>query len=213
MDLEERVYSVLVATAAESLRTALSALLPESKYSPVCFVSDISAAKRASVEREFDFVIINSPLPDDLGIRFAIDLCTSKSSAVLLLVRAELHDSTYDRVAQYGVFTLPKPISKQTFLQALAWMASTRERLRRFEKSTLTIEEKMEEIRLVNRAKWLLISELHMDEPQAHRYIEKQAMDRRVRKLDVALSIILLVAAMVIVVDQITGKLRKELLK
>ena len=88
----------------------------------------------------------------------------------------ELHDSTYDRVAQYGVFTLPKPISKQTFLQALAWMASTRERLRRFEKSTLTIEEKMEEIRLVNRAKWLLISELHMDEPQAHRYIEKQAM-------------------------------------
>ena len=49
MDLEERVYSVLVATAAESLRTALSALLPESKYSPVCFVSDISAAKRASV--------------------------------------------------------------------------------------------------------------------------------------------------------------------
>ena len=186
MDLEERVYSVLVATAAESLRTALSALLPESKYSPVCFVSDISAAKRASVEREFDFVIINSPLPDDLGIRFAIDLCTSKSSAVLLLVRAELHDSTYDRVAQYGVFTLPK----QTFLQALAWMASTRERLRRFEKSTLTIEEKMEEIRLVNRAKWLLISELHMDEPQAHRYIEKQAMDRCVSKRTVAEEIV-----------------------
>ena len=190
MDLEERVYSVLVATAAESLRTALSALLPESKYSPVCFVSDISAAKRASVEREFDFVIINSPLPDDLGIRFAIDLCTSKSSAVLLLVSAELHDSTYDRVAQYGVFTLPKPISKQTFLQALAWMASTRERLRRFEKSTLTIEEKMEEIRLVNRAKWLLISELHMDEPQAHRYIEKQAMDRCVSKRTVAEEIV-----------------------
>ena len=109
---------------------------------------------------------------------------------MLLLVRAELHDSTYDRVAQYGVFTLPKPISKQTFLQALAWMASTRERLRRFEKSTLTIEEKMEEIRLVNRAKWLLISELHMDEPQAHRYIEKQAMDRCVSKRTVAEEIV-----------------------
>ncbi len=41
-------------------------------------------------------------------------------------------------------------------------------------KNTLTIEEKMEEIRLVNRAKWLLIRELHMDEPQAHRYIESR---------------------------------------
>ena len=34
----------------------------------------------------------------------------------------------------------------------------------------------MEEIRIVNRAKWLLISELKMDEPTAHRFIEKQAM-------------------------------------
>ena len=36
----------------------------------------------------------------------------------------------------------------------------------------------MEEIRLVNRAKWLLISELKMSEPDAHRYISHQAMDR-----------------------------------
>lgn len=40
MGLEERVYSVLVATAAESFRTALTELLPEASYSPVCFVSD-----------------------------------------------------------------------------------------------------------------------------------------------------------------------------
>lgn len=64
------------------------------------------------------------------------------------------------------------------------------ERLRRYEKNTLTIEEKMEEIRLVNRAKWLLIRELHMDEPQAHRYIEKQAMDRCVSKRTIAEEIV-----------------------
>ena len=51
-------------------------------------------------------------------------------------------------------------------------------------------EEKMEEIRIVNRAKWLLISELKMDEPQAHRYIEKQAMDRCISKKEVAEEII-----------------------
>ena len=48
------------------------------------------------------------------------------------------------------------------------------------------IEEKMEEIRLVNRAKWLLIGELNMTEQEAHRYIEKQAMDRCVTKRAVA---------------------------
>ena len=141
MGLEERVYSVLVATAAESFRTALTELLPEASYSPVCFVSDAGAARRAAAERDFDFVIINSPLPDDLGVRFAIDLCASKSAVVLLLVRAELHDGTYVKVAPHGVFTLPKPTARQSLLRALAWMASARERLRRYEKNTLTIEE------------------------------------------------------------------------
>ena len=48
----------------------------------------------------------------------------------------------------------------------------------------------MEEIRIVNRAKWLLISEIKMDEPNAHRYIEKQAMDRCVSKRVIAEEII-----------------------
>ena len=48
----------------------------------------------------------------------------------------------------------------------------------------------MAEIRIVNRAKWLLISELKMKEPEAHRYIEKQSMDRCVSKRIVAEEII-----------------------
>ena len=48
----------------------------------------------------------------------------------------------------------------------------------------------MDEIHLVNRAKWILISELKMTEPDAHRYIEKQAMDRCVSKKTIAEDII-----------------------
>ena len=48
----------------------------------------------------------------------------------------------------------------------------------------------MEQIRLVNRAKWILIRELKMSEPDAHRYIEKQAMDRCVSRGDIARDII-----------------------
>ena len=44
----------------------------------------------------------------------------------------------------------------------------------------------MEEIRMVNRAKWLLIEQLKMTEQQAHRYIEKQAMDRCITRRAVA---------------------------
>ena len=190
MSLKERVYSVLIVSAAEGFNDALSTLLPTSTYSPTNFVSNISAAKRALAERAFDFVIINSPLPDDIGTRFAIDTGSSKETVVLLMVRAELQAEIYDKVAEHGVFVLPKPTSKPTMAIALSWLSSAREKLRNTEKKTLSIEEKMEEIRIVNRAKWLLISELKMDEQGAHRYIEKQAMDRCVSKKVVAEEII-----------------------
>ena len=190
MSLKERVYSVLIVSAAESFNDALSALLPNSKYSPTHFVSNISAAKRALAERAFDYVIINSPLPDDVGTRFAIDTADSQESVVLLMVRAELQEEIYDKVAEHGVFVLPKPTSKPTMTIALSWLSSAREKLRKTEKKTLSIEEKMEEIRIVNRAKWILIRELKLDEPEAHRYIEKQAMDRCVSKRVVAEEII-----------------------
>ena len=190
MSLKERVYSVLIVSAAESFNNALSDLLPNSKYSPTHFVSNISAAKRAIAERAFDFVIINSPLPDDIGTRFAIDTGNSKEAVVLIMVRAELQAEIYDKVAEHGVFVLPKPTSKPIIMTALSWLSSAREKLRKTEKKTLSIEEKMEEIRIVNRAKWLLISELQMDEQGAHRYIEKQAMDRCISKKVIAEGII-----------------------
>ena len=190
MSLKERVYSVLIVSAAEGFNDALSTLLPTSKYSPTNFVSNISAAKRALAERAFDFVIINSPLPDDIGTRFTIDTGCSKETVVLLMVRAELQAEIYDKVAEHGVFVLPKPTSKPTMAIALSWLSSAREKLRKTEKKTLSIEEKMEEIRIVNRAKWILIRELKLDEPEAHRYIEKQAMDRCVSKKVIAEEII-----------------------
>ncbi len=190
MSLQEHVYSILVVSAAENLNTELTSMLPETNYHPVRFVSNISAAKRALAERSYDMVLINSPLPDDPGIRFAINASNSKGTVVLLIVRAELHDEIYDKVAEHGVFTLPKPTSKAMILTALRWMACAKERIQKTVKKTYSIEEKMEEIRIVNKAKWLLISEIKMDEPEAHHYIEKQAMDRCIPKRTVAEEII-----------------------
>ena len=190
MSLRERVYSILTVSATDSFTSAFADLLPETRYSPVHTVASVSAAKRVLAEKAFDFVIINAPLPDDVGTRFAIDICTSKQSAVLLLVKNDVHADIHDKVAEYGVFTLPKPTSKPTMLHALNWMESARERLRQSEKKSLSIEEKMAEIRLVNKAKWILISELSMSEPESHRYIEKQAMDRCISKRTIAEEII-----------------------
>ena len=190
MGLEEKVYSVLLVSSTQQLTSSLKELLPSAEYFPVHVVKNIAAAGRSLSAREYDFVIINSPLPDDAGIDFAVDFGMSSNTIVLLIVQNAIQEEIFARVASHGVFTLAKPVSRQTLEAALRWMKVVKERLRKTELKTQSIEEKMNEIRLVNRAKWILIRELKMDEPQAHRYIEKQAMDRCISKREVAETLI-----------------------
>lgn len=190
MSLEKRIYSVLVVSASERFSGTLTGLLPEADYSPAAIVSSAAAARRELNQRAYDFIFINSPLPDDSGERLAADSCRTGGAVALLFVEAGLYDVVRARVVDHGVYLLPKPTPRGAMVRALAWMAATRERLRSYEKKVQPIEEKMEEIRLVNRAKWLLISELSMTEPDAHHYITHQAMDRCVSKRMVAEEII-----------------------
>ena len=185
MELERR-YSVLAVSVSLKFVETLRTLLPEGRYGPVTVLHDAAAARRALAENSYDLVLINTPLPDEFGTRLALDACESSSAGVLLLVKAEHCPDIEAQVSAHGVLTLAKPTSAQLFAQTLRLLCITRERLRGMEKKAVTLQEKMEEIRLVNRAKWLLIEELKMTEQEAHRYIEKQAMDRCVTRRAVA---------------------------
>ncbi|MBQ3903515.1 MAG: ANTAR domain-containing protein [Eubacterium sp.] len=190
MSLKEQAYSVLVVSSADNFHSAMAAMLPEVSFQPVVNVVSVAAAQRAVAERSFDFVIINAPLKDDLGMRFAIDCSVSKNSLVLFLISNEIHGDVYAKVAEHGVFTLPKPMNKQSMDNALRWLLTAKRKLTGFERKTNKIEDKMEEIRLVNKAKWLLISNEGLLEPEAHRYLEKEAMDRCTTRKQIAQEVI-----------------------
>ncbi len=190
LSLKELTYSVLIVSVSETYNSVFAELLHDPKFTTIDYISSISLAKRRLAERQYDLVIINSPLPDDPGIGFAIDTCDSENTVVLLIVRSELYVDIYNKVIEHGVFILSKPTSKMILTTAIDWMISSRERLRKNEKKTISINEKMEEIRLVNRAKWILITQRDMDEAEAHRYIEKRAMDQCITKREVAKTVI-----------------------
>lgn len=186
----ERAYSTLVVSASEKFNEYIKPLLAAARCETVAFAASVADAKRQALEKPFDFVLINAPLPDEPGTKFAIDVSAGKSTVCLLFVKAEIFPDVREKVVLHGVFTLSKPTSSATVAHSLDFMTAARERLRALERKSVSIEEKMEEIRLVNRAKWLLIDNLKMTEPDAHRYIEKQAMDTCMTRREVAESII-----------------------
>lgn len=186
MELVQHVYSVLAISTREKFYTSLRGLLPEDRYSPLCWESDVTSARRLLLERTFDIVVISTPLPDEFGTKLALHIIDKSSAGVLLLVKAEHYPDLAARLAPQGILLLQKPTTPPLLLQSMQLLCGTRERLRRMEEKTATIEERMAEIRLVNRAKWALIDKQGMTEQEAHRYIEKQAMDRCVTRRTVA---------------------------
>lgn len=190
MVFDGHAYTALVVSSSDKFGEALTPLLTENRDCTVTYRASVAAAKRALLEKAYDFVFINAPLADEFGTKFAMEIGGSKTTVCLLFVKADQYAEVRAKVYDHGVYTVAKPTSGAMIATAIDWMVTTRERLRMLDEKTLSIEEKMEEIRLVNRAKWLLIENLKISEADAHRHIEKQAMDRCVPRRTVAEEII-----------------------
>lgn len=190
MSNDGRVYSVLVVSASEKFNSVIAMQLPEYSYSPITYANSIACARRAMLERSYDMILINTPLPDDFGTDFAIDACSKTCAAVLLVIKNDMYDDISRGALNQGVFTIAKPTPQLMLSHTVRLMSAARERLRRFERNEMKLEEKMEEIRLVNRAKWKLIADKSMTEQEAHALIGRVAMNRCITRRQVALEIL-----------------------
>jgi len=112
------------------------------------------------------------------------------SGEVVILVKEEKFSETLIRQAEYGIITVSKPIQPTAFWQALKLAEAIYRRVELLRADNKKLQQKLDDIKLIDRAKLLLISRLNMTEPEAHRYIERQAMDRRQTKREIAAGII-----------------------
>ena len=190
MPPEKRCYSVLVISGKKQNTALLSAMLDSSVYRPVDYALSAGEAKRKLLRNTFDIVITDPPLPDEFGTELALDITSETRAGVLLMVRSDLFATTCRKVEDAGVLTLAKPVSKNDFYTALKLITATSARLLNEEKKTRRLQDKLEETKLVSRAKIILMEKMKISEPEAHRYIEKEAMDSRRTRKEVAEKII-----------------------
>ena len=185
----KRKYRVLVAGANDKLGESIAALLPKNEYEPPVFAARVGEIRRLALESTMDLVVLNTPLKDEFGTRLALDLA-DYNIAVLLMVQGDVFDQVCYKVEDYGVLTLAKPVSRQSFYTAVKLLTAMRAKMLRMEKKNQALQEKMQDIRTINRAKWLLITNLQMTEDEAHYHIEKKAMNSRLSRREAAEEII-----------------------
>ncbi len=189
MATEKRKYRVLVAGGGDKFYDYICENLPRDDYGPILRAGDAGEARRLLLDSPADIIIINAPLADEFGVELALDLAEG-TAGILLLVKNEVYDQVCTQVEDSGVLTLGKPTTRQGFYTAVRLLTAMTARLSKLEKANQSLQEKMADIRVVNRAKWLLMEHHHMKEQDAHYFIEKQAMDMRLPRRQVAENII-----------------------
>ena len=181
-------YRVAAANAGGRLHSALESLLPENcQLDPPA--ESGAALRRMLTGKGGEIVIVNAPLPDESGVELALEVSQS-AAGVLLLVRPDRYEAVCRRVEDQGILTLPKPVTERNLYSAVRLIMATAARLSKLERKNQSLQSKMSDIRTVDRAKWLLIQRHNMTESDAHYYIEKQAMDTRLSRREIAESII-----------------------
>ena len=185
MALEQIVYRALVVSPSEKFTAELCSLLQERMFQNDS-ASNAGEARRSLHERTYDFVIVNAPLRDEFGSRLCIDASVNSGTIAVIFAASDIYEEITQKTSHHGVFVIRKPSSQQTVRQAVSLLVSAREKIRTVEKKAGKAENKLEEIRIVNKAKWFLIDNEDMSENEAHKYIEKLAMDSGITKKQAA---------------------------
>ena len=180
----------MIVSAGASSNEYLSARLTELGYVRPVIVPSGTEARRRMLEGDFELVIVNAPLPDEFGHELCAAAAGQTDAGVILLAKAAAIDQLMPRMNQEGVLVVGKPFSAALFLQAVHMAAASNHRLQRLRQENERIQAKLAQLRLISRAKCLLIQYKQMTEAEAHRLIEKQAMDTRRSRGDVAQDII-----------------------
>jgi response regulator NasT len=131
-------------------------------------------------------VIIDAPLKDEFGENLARHIACKGVSQVMLAVKSEYFEAISSTCENYGILTISKPINQSLFWSALKLAIAVQSRLQQMQKENSKLKRKIEDIRIIDRAKCILISHLNLSEEEVHRAIEKQAMDMRTSKRAIA---------------------------
>ena len=178
----------LIVSAGNNANEYLARHIGELGYTRPTIVASGGEARRRMDSNDYEVIIINTPLPDEFGHELGTDAVQKTDAGVILLAKTGTAEQIADKLQDFGV--LGKPFTGAQFRQAVQIAASNYKRLAVLRAENAKLLDKIAQLRLVDRAKCYLIEKRGMTETEAHRLIEKGAMDTRRSRGEVAQEIL-----------------------
>ena len=170
---------VLIAEDEALIRLDLSEMLAEEGFEVVGQAADGEQAVALATELRPDLVIMDVKMPKKDGIDAAADIVGEQIAPVVILTAFSQRE-LIERARDAGAMAyLVKPFTKSDLLPAIELAVARYAETNALRKEVADISQRLEARKIIDRAKGLLMTHQKMTEPEAFRWIQRTAMDRR----------------------------------
>jgi len=159
-----------------------------------CSIKKVETASQAyslvNSDYPFDLAVINSPLQNENSLQLA-EFITEKTSAFcILLVKAEFAEKAHEIADKNGIIVVSKPFNQSVLYQSVYIVETAINRYYKLYAETVRLENKIDEIKIIDKAKFMLMQYRKISEEEAHDYLQHYAMNKHLKKIVAANEII-----------------------
>lgn len=173
----------LVIAAPSELQNTIDAALLAAGAGESMQIKTIASAQE-SLE-EAGFVLLVSGRCTDAQLLFLKGLGERGIASALLTTRSEAPRAEQQLLAS-RCLVLCAPLSSKELAMGIRMALSVSHKFTALQKQNEQLRQRLEDFKLIDRAKCCLVAVLGMDEERAHRYIQKRAMDMRLSQREIA---------------------------
>ena len=103
-------HSILIVSASEQFDSIVKSSLKN--FMTVEFRKTGALGRRAILERYFDMIVVNSPLPDETGEDLVLDTAEKSNASILIVCPRDSFEDVLDHVTDSGILVVPKPFPR-----------------------------------------------------------------------------------------------------
>lgn len=170
--------NILIAGKTEETCDSIAQLLLELDCDNISTFTSGAIIRGVDISK-FDSVIISTPLSDEFGLDLVADISKDAKNGIVVLAKREIADEVQKKIRFTGAFVLPRPFNKALLVQTIKLAEIAHIGMAKLEEENRQLSQQLSDMKIVNRAKSMLMQYLNLTEEQAHRHIQKQAMDLR----------------------------------
>ena len=187
-DSKSATKRILIAEDETLIRMDLAEMLRESGYEVVGEATNGEEAVNLAKELKPDLSILDVKIPKIDGITAAESIV--EISPVLMLTAFSQKDLV-ERAVDAGVMAyVVKPFTINDLLPAIEIAITRHSQMLALRAEASDLAERLETRKLIDRAKGILMQAMKLSEPEAFKWIQRTAMDRRVSMKEVAQAVI-----------------------